>query len=214
MLDVHAPEHPIHGIREFLIHLFTITVGLLIALGLENLAEWRHHVHLRNEADANIVSELRDNSHGLTEVMAAIPQEEKKLKGALSVIQQMNEGKTPDQQDIHNIQLGMNLGLLEEASWQTANSTGALSYMEYAHVKRYSSVHALQQQFSQLQQTILAAYLELQSFVVADEDPTKLSTADRDHARVDVQQTLARLEAMRQIGNVLQQEYEKALKPE
>jgi len=31
MLDVHAPEHGIHGVHDFLIHLLTITAGLLIA---------------------------------------------------------------------------------------------------------------------------------------------------------------------------------------
>ena len=35
MLDVHAPEHGIHGMRDFFVHLLTITAGLLIALALE-----------------------------------------------------------------------------------------------------------------------------------------------------------------------------------
>ncbi len=39
MLDVHPPHQPVHGWRDFLIHLLTITVGLLIALGLEAVAE-------------------------------------------------------------------------------------------------------------------------------------------------------------------------------
>jgi hypothetical protein len=46
MLDVHAPEHRIHGFRDFLVHLLTITVGLLIALSLEAsvgaMLEWRY----------------------------------------------------------------------------------------------------------------------------------------------------------------------------
>jgi hypothetical protein len=39
MLDVHAPHEPIRGWKDFLLHLFTIMVGLLIALGLEGLVE-------------------------------------------------------------------------------------------------------------------------------------------------------------------------------
>lgn len=31
MLDVHPPHELVHGIRDFLLHLLTITVGLLIA---------------------------------------------------------------------------------------------------------------------------------------------------------------------------------------
>jgi hypothetical protein len=32
MLDVHLSHKPLHGVWEFLLHLFTITVGLLIAI--------------------------------------------------------------------------------------------------------------------------------------------------------------------------------------
>ena len=35
-LDVHAPHEPIHGVKDFLLHLLTITVGLLIAVGLKD----------------------------------------------------------------------------------------------------------------------------------------------------------------------------------
>ncbi len=45
-MDVHAPHKPIHSIKEFLVHLLAITIGLLIALGLESSVEWVHHRHL------------------------------------------------------------------------------------------------------------------------------------------------------------------------
>lgn len=34
-MEVHPPHEPIHSWRDFLLHLLTITIGLLIALGLE-----------------------------------------------------------------------------------------------------------------------------------------------------------------------------------
>ncbi len=50
MLDVHPPHEKIHGFRDFLLHLLTITIGLLIALGLEALVERVHQNHLREES--------------------------------------------------------------------------------------------------------------------------------------------------------------------
>jgi hypothetical protein len=47
MLDVHLPHEPIHGTRDFFLHLFTITIGLLIAIGLEAMVEAVHHRHQR-----------------------------------------------------------------------------------------------------------------------------------------------------------------------
>ena len=46
MLDVHPPHKAIHGTGEFLLHLFTITIGLLIAVGIEGAVERHHHTEL------------------------------------------------------------------------------------------------------------------------------------------------------------------------
>jgi len=59
MLDVHAPEHNIYTARDFLIHLLTITAGLLIALGLEAGVEAFHHRHQRIEAETMIRDEIK-----------------------------------------------------------------------------------------------------------------------------------------------------------
>ena len=45
MLDVHPPHAPTHTWRDFFIHIATITVGLLIAVGLEQAVEFLHHRH-------------------------------------------------------------------------------------------------------------------------------------------------------------------------
>ena len=211
MLDVHAPEHRIGGVRDFFLHLFTITVGLLIALGLEAAVEWRHHVHLRNEADSNIVAELEDNERDLKDVLAAMPREQQSLLGALAFLQAHAQGKS---YDTSSISLGMSLYSSRDASWKTATATGAVAYMEYSHVKRFSEAYTLQAQFATLQERTLDSYLQLQSYLVGGIDPTKISPADAEKARGDVQQTLARLVAMREIGQALEKTYAGALKGE
>jgi hypothetical protein len=62
MLDVHPPHHAANTWRDFFIHIATIVVGLLIAVGLEQVVEAIHHRterrelirEMREEADANI----------------------------------------------------------------------------------------------------------------------------------------------------------------
>jgi hypothetical protein len=49
MLDVHPPEHAAHSWRDFFIHIATIVLGLLIAIGLEQSVEWMHERHVRHE---------------------------------------------------------------------------------------------------------------------------------------------------------------------
>jgi hypothetical protein len=61
MLEVHAPHEPIQSWRHFLIHMATITLGLLLALSLEQAIEWQHAAHRASEARENIRVEIADN---------------------------------------------------------------------------------------------------------------------------------------------------------
>ena len=60
MLDVHVP-HPTHTWKDFFIHIATITVGLLIAIGLEQTVEALHHRHQRRELEQQLHDEAQRN---------------------------------------------------------------------------------------------------------------------------------------------------------
>jgi hypothetical protein len=47
MLDVHPAPHPASTLREFFVHIITIVIGLLIAIGLEQTVQAIHHRHQR-----------------------------------------------------------------------------------------------------------------------------------------------------------------------
>jgi hypothetical protein len=49
-MDVQPPQQPIHSVKDFLLHLLTITVGLLIALALEAAVQYLHHRSLVRDA--------------------------------------------------------------------------------------------------------------------------------------------------------------------
>src|SRR5580704_10034552 len=48
-MDVHPPHHGIETWRDFFVHMATICLGLLIALGLEQGVEAIHRAHERHE---------------------------------------------------------------------------------------------------------------------------------------------------------------------
>ena len=79
MLDVHAPHEPIHTWKGFVIHIATITIGLLIAIGLEQLAEYVHHRHQA----AAIAGKLRAESY---ENMAIVRSDIKNCDETLAAI--------------------------------------------------------------------------------------------------------------------------------
>ena len=57
MLDVHPAHHAASTWRDFFIHIATIVIGLLIAIGLEQTVEYFHHRHLASEAREQLRSE-------------------------------------------------------------------------------------------------------------------------------------------------------------
>ncbi len=61
MLDVHPPHHATHTWRDFFIHIATITVGLLIAVGIEQTVEYFHHRHQRHQLQEDLHNEAEQN---------------------------------------------------------------------------------------------------------------------------------------------------------
>ena len=61
MLDVHAPHESIHTWKSFFIHIATISVGLLIAIGLEQTVEAIHRHHQYRKLDLELHNEALDN---------------------------------------------------------------------------------------------------------------------------------------------------------
>ena len=60
-MEVHPPHHPLQSWRDFFIHIATITVGLLIAIGLEQSVEALHHRHQRNQLEDDLREEGERN---------------------------------------------------------------------------------------------------------------------------------------------------------
>jgi hypothetical protein len=66
MLDLHAPHSAIHTWSDFLIHIATITIGLLIAIALEQGVESVHHMHQRQQLQSDLLEEAKRNRDILT----------------------------------------------------------------------------------------------------------------------------------------------------
>ena len=67
MLDVHPPHSATHTWKDFFIHIATIVIGLIIAVGLEQTVEALHHAHQRRA--------LREALHRDTEINNAWAKE-------------------------------------------------------------------------------------------------------------------------------------------
>src|ERR1035441_4507065 len=118
-MEVYPPHKPIHSIKEFLVHLLAITIGLLIALGLEASVEWLHHRHLARDARENIFQEMRVNQQDVVRQLNALPADEKRLDEILSLVDDAQHGRP--QKPIGGFM--WTSVLLRDSAWNAASST-------------------------------------------------------------------------------------------
>ncbi len=137
-MEIHPPSEPIHNWRDLLIHLGVITVGLFIALTLESLVEYMHHRHIVREARENIRLEIEDNhvaaQRDLVNLQNDIDLEQKNIDN-IQILR-------THPKDFHgSISNTMSLDAPQDSAWRTARDSGALTYMPYDEVQRYSNIY-------------------------------------------------------------------------
>jgi hypothetical protein len=175
VIDVHDPHEPIHGWRDFFIHLFTITIGLLIALGLEGCVEWQHHRHLVHEAQASLHAEIQNNAKSLPDTIAALHKQQDMLKRDVTVLKYIIKNKKPPQHS--SLEVNFSTHTFNNVSWKTAQATTALSYMSYPQAEEYSNIYATQAELEaaehQAERDAIISLSPLLSVSDDDVDPTE-----------------------------------------
>jgi hypothetical protein len=204
MLDVHAPEHRVGGARDFFVHLFTITCGLLIALALEAGAEAVHHRHQRMEAEGKIRQEIRTNEEALRKAYPTVLQERKGLQELWEMAEEVNAGKKPE----NKLQVPLSFSEMEipDAAWRTASSTGTLEYLPYDEVERFADAYREQELLQGMEQKTLEDYLQL----VPPQQLT-LTKENAPHFLEGTQRAMGHLNGIMAAGQGTMDSYKKAL---
>jgi hypothetical protein len=141
-MEVHAPHEPIHTWRDFFIHIVTITIGLLIAIGLEAAVEALHHRHLREETLANLRAEIRGNQDTFSRDMRFLKGEIRELEDDIALLQRLRAHQRAQPGD--GLHFAWGWDGTSDTAWQTAKDTGALGLMDIDTVQRYDAVYSQQ----------------------------------------------------------------------
>jgi len=147
VLEVHPPNEPVHGWRDFLIHLATITIGLLIALSLEGCVEFWHHRSLVHEAEASMQIEIEANARQLRGALDDVRKEQDFLKKDIAMMKKIIANpKVPNKEDMR---VDFRIRTFDDVSWKTSQSTGALSYMPYERAREYANIYSAQNEIAE-----------------------------------------------------------------
>ena len=146
-MEVHAPQHPIMNKKEFLVHLLAITIGLLIAVGIEGCVELYREHSLVKEARQTLRDEIQYNSDKMADALPEIEKEKQSVADSIKFLTRIMEH--PKDKSAQTGSIGANYSLvgLHETAWKTAQATNALAYMPYAEAQRYSDIYESQKDF-------------------------------------------------------------------
>ena len=204
MIDVHAPHERMHGFRDFLLHLLTITVGLLIALGLEGCVEWRHHRHLVREAEEGMESEVSQNLGTVQSLRKQIAEQQKGLDADLAVLAGM---RGHPQASHGKMSFGFGLKGFNDVAWKAAQSTGAMGYMAYPDARKYSDIYNTQAEVYEAEKRVVEGVLRAASFPSTQGDDWSPTPQQIDDLTDRIGELRMRLMLLNSLVNALDSTY-------
>jgi hypothetical protein len=223
MLDVHPPHEPIHGWRDFLLHIATITIGLLIALALEAGVEAIHHHHIVHQARENIRQEIVANQQILNEDRRSLAASTAKLNQDLVILHQIEAQATThpvihsgppaiahvDESKFDLIHWGWNSP--QAAAFQASRDNGALALMSYDDAHGFSLVYN-QQEDVNTEATIYIEHHHAAAIPLGiNPDIAALSPSQLDEVTHGIATTLADIQYLEQLMDGLDENYRNVL---
>jgi hypothetical protein len=182
MLDVHPPHEPIHTWKEYLLHMSTIVLGLLIAIGLEQTVEL---IHRNNER-----SELRESlKHETKKAIADAEQTEQTENDPLrwitarqELVQKALDTHQPLPAQLPRKPHVSSSNLPIDPAWNAAKSSGLLHLLTQEEVEVYSEADNLFTSLEDGQKPGRNASYKRAEFEVRHRDPLHPGMIDLSHA--------------------------------
>jgi hypothetical protein len=160
VIDVHAPHGGLHTWKDFWIHLGTITLGLLIAISLEQSVEWVHRLQERSALQDDLRAEALNNHDSVAIDVAIYDQqidwllalqrgvEEARTTGKASTAYPARPDGTPDSPRY------VAYHVLETEAWTTARESSLLVLLPRAEAEIYARVIFQSDQVSQTRERV------------------------------------------------------------
>ena len=188
MLEVHAPHQTVHSWKDFLIHIAAISIGLLIALGLEATVEWAHHRHQARHALELLQQEFDRNRIAVENNMRSGDLGERNHRAALAVLQRLrSRALRPDDRLI----FVRKFSPLSSAAWKVVHESGAAAYIRYELLAQYGEIYEAQQRIND---GAMSVYADLQrATAVLNTETEDQSRTEEDRIQNEAENTDARL---------------------
>jgi hypothetical protein len=161
-MDIHPPEGPTRSFKDFAIHIFIVTIGILIALGLEGIRETVHEHNLIAETRETFRKELEQDRKNLVNETENVQDKSTQLDGVLHDLPELV--KTPD--ELHKRIDGLQPGFwyFRGSAWGAASSSGILAYMKTEEANRFADAYFAIESYQPLSRQAVLDWSAVKSF--------------------------------------------------
>jgi hypothetical protein len=168
-MEIHGPEGPTHSFKDFAIHIVIVTIGILIALGLEGVREMIYEHRTVREARENFQAEFRGNRSNLDKELINDKKTLAQLDQIIKDLPQLRQN--PSQLAQRVAALGPSGYFFSSSRWESALSTGALGHMSVDEVNRYAQVNFMVHTYTSLESRASNDWEQLEAFFKARPSP-------------------------------------------
>ena len=200
-MDLHVPEGPVRSLKDFLLHIVIVTIGILIALGLEQAVEAYHRANLARDAVNAFRKELADDRQEMDAELADIPRTRERITAEIANLED------PHPRPIQYP--GIHYNLMSTASWDAAVATQALNELPYDTVHGFAQAYGLLRLFDDVGRKGLEEWQQLHSY---GDDPAKMTAEQRRTLIEKLRSYENFIGVIKGIGNNNADVYDKALK--
>src|SRR3984893_8617803 len=193
MLDVHAPHQTLHMCKLFLINMATIAIGLLLALALENLAEYVHERRQLSEARRELALEVAENRRTWASNVTEAARIQQELDADLRLIQALRSHAPVGDLKFH---YSVRLYAVRDGPWQAVRQSSSLNLMPHQELQTYAWFHGI---LTSIMESMHAfeTTLHIGAAIEASAPPEKLSEHDLNELASKTMEAQGRLVNLR-----------------
>jgi hypothetical protein len=201
MLEVHAPHETVHTWKDFFIHIATIVVGLLIAVGLEQTMEAVHHRHQLHIAQENLRDEALSNREIIRADLMHVDAARRAIRENMDVL-----GSTSSTPSIVPYIGETYLFMISDAAWLTLRDNNLLSLLPPEVSYRYWKLDYTHSVVVDDNRNIIQRREASEALLHLHKDPSLLTTTQREQLLLafgELDQALAQIHGSLTIYNAV-----------
>ena len=177
-MEVHPPHERLHSWKDFWIHLGTITIGLLIALGLEAGVQQIHRIEQRHELEEELHQEALKNQAILDQDIKSFDERRRWLLALRHDVDAMRASKGKLKVPYHGDPNPSFNIMPSDTVWTSARENGHISLLPPNEAEMYSNLYLQYVWLKDAGSELFAKHNERKAFENRFDDASPSSTPD------------------------------------